>query len=284
MASKVEQCFFWEKHHMPTQFCGDVPSTFLTGPVYDRSQEKAAVAHHTPIKKTVSERNERLGKKKRDVSISSEKPLTKRGKASSDLFETINKANAFFFNSDYVKALPAYEDVLKIDPSHFTALYRQSVCSWKLGSLPEAIKGLNDLLKHDPSDAEAWATRGAILIQLYQYDKALSDLKRSVSLNNSPDFIEHILLPYSYYSLREIQKLANENLPQDPQPISETDLYLLRGLFLGSQKNYCSAIEALAYAAVTPTNSLAIAILETMTKSASNFTKAKLEQDLASLS
>lgn len=56
------------------------------------------------------------------------------------------------------------------------ALYRQ-------GNYDEAIKAYDEVIKLDPTDADAWCNKGTALYHLGKYDEAIIALDESIRLN-----------------------------------------------------------------------------------------------------
>lgn len=179
---------------------------------------------------------------------------------SNDLLEL---ADSYLKQRDYLAALKFYE-LSKNDPAHFQkALYRKSKCCWMLGRLVEAKECLDSLLKFYPDDAQAWARRGAILIQQHEYPEALANLKHGFALSKNPQhLVEYTVLFDCYDSFANatdttafhLQHISYD-LKGNPL-VSEDDLHLLRGIFFASRQNYTSALKELSFADQKPSNSL----------------------------
>jgi len=259
----------------PNDFSGDAPLPSLRGPINFQTvfASNASVKVYTePTQPCSIAKTEAVGEralsKKRAASASSQTPMVRtRGKHSLPPGDRLAaEANNSFVNKDYNSALDLYEKVLMSEPQHETALLRRSMCYWRLGRLKEAITCLDHLLNIYPANANAWAKRGAILIQQHQYPEALAALTKSAALDTTPFFIEYILLLDCYFSFEQVQSEAyfylhhiyynNEGNPL----LAEADLHLLRGIFYASVQRYRPALQEFSIAAVTSEKSLAIRI------------------------
>ncbi|MBS0648927.1 MAG: hypothetical protein JSS10_06875 [Verrucomicrobia bacterium] len=172
-------------------------------------------------------------------------------------FGSLIQANGLFHLKCYVEAYSKYETVLGQDPYHLTALYRHSVGFWKRGFVNQALATLKQLLSKYPQDAEAWATKGAILIQQSQEKAALIDLKKSVSLDPSLEFIQHVLLKNCSYAFRQIpeNETAYSSLPE------QEDQALFKALRFASQNKYRPAVQALSNTDISDPESLSSKVL-----------------------
>jgi len=240
-------------------------------PKYTNSQEQAGYPGEDKSKALGTQH---LGSKKRSAPQSPDKPaaIEKENFHLSCPINWSDSAQALFCERDYKSALEIYEKILSDnDPTHHKiALYKKSICCWKLGDLKKAKETLDDLLHFFPQYPEGWAKRGAVLIQMHQYPEALSDLKKGVALCSTSTFLEFVLLLDCYHSFEQVKDTASFYLQHpsfdfDGKPLlSQEDVYLLRGIFFASQKDFSSACTALSLAWQTSSNSLAIKILATL--------------------
>ena len=217
-----------------------------------------------------------LESKKRSAPQSPDKPaaIEQKKKSPSYLIDWRDSAQNFFCEGDYKSALELYENILSDNgpANHKIALYKKSICYWKLGDLKKAKETLDYLLQLFPQYPEGWAKRGAVLIQMQQYPEALSDLKKSFALCQTPSFLEYVLLLDCYHSFQQIKDIASFYLQHpsfdfDGKPLlSQEDYYFLRGIFFASQKNFSSARTELSLGCQTSSNNLAIKILEIVEK------------------
>lgn len=77
----------------------------------------------------------------------------------------LNIAYGLSANGSYEEAIEAYDKVLEIDPSDYTALINKghALEFWVLDLYNEALEITNEILEENPDDALAWQGKGAAL-------------------------------------------------------------------------------------------------------------------------
>jgi tetratricopeptide (TPR) repeat protein len=263
----------------PSHLTGEEPSPFFHNPLeFHRIHPLQAAPAYTSSQRQIPLPGEgktkvvgaqHLGGRKRAVSHLSNLPAVESKKPAA-VHENgmMDQAEALFNKRDYPCALKAYEVILQHEPKNQAALYRKSRCCWMLGYLKEAKECLDYLLLLYPKYAQAWARRGALLIQQQKYPEALADLRQGFALVKIPGiFVEYAILLDCYDSFANTTDTtafhlqhASYDFQGNPQ-ISQDDLHLLRGIFFASYQNYHSAIHELSLAAEGSSNLLAQEIL-----------------------
>lgn len=259
-----------------SDFTGKKPTLFFQLPIFEfDSFEPAPNDRGSPRQvtlrgedKTTLIGRKRLGNKKR-AAADPQLATNTRKRLSIHSNNLIERADSYLRLRQYQNALSFYDSIIsKNDPNNLQiALYRKSKCCWMLGHLNDARNCLDHLLELYPNDAEAWARRGAILIQQHEYPEALDNLKRSFVLSKaSPFFVEYTILFDCYDSFANATdapafQQVSDDLQGTPR-VSEDDLHLLRGIFFASRQNYTSALEELSIPAQKPFNRLAAQTLE----------------------
>ena len=112
--------------------------------------------------------------------------------------ETINtakaKANSLFKSEKYEEAINEYTKLLEFDPENknFIAiiLTNRALCLKKQGKNMEALKDVDEAIKHNPNYATAYIRRALIYEEFKMFDDAKSDLSKAKELDQSNTKIE----------------------------------------------------------------------------------------------
>ena len=89
-----------------------------------------------------------------------------------------------YMDSDYDRAIEAFTAALKIDPTigNFggSAYRYRSDCYFEKGDLNNALKDINQAIKHNPYDPYLYQSRAYIYRDKKDYNKALADIKKAM--------------------------------------------------------------------------------------------------------
>ena len=77
-----------------------------------------------------------------------------------------------------------YEEVLKLNPTHFDALLLSGTVSAQTKQLDKALKLFNDASKVDPTNAYVYNNRGNVLKELKRLEEALSSYDKAIELKS----------------------------------------------------------------------------------------------------
>ncbi|WP_019503036.1 tetratricopeptide repeat protein [Pseudanabaena sp. PCC 6802] len=86
-----------------------------------------------------------------------------------------------------------YQQILQLQPQHFTSLHMLGVLALQAGQLETGISWIKKAVAVDPTNAEAHSNLGNALSELERHDEAISHYERAIALN--PDFAD------AYYNL-----------------------------------------------------------------------------------
>ncbi|MEI8005678.1 MAG: tetratricopeptide repeat protein [Bacteroidota bacterium] len=96
-----------------------------------------------------------------------------------------NQGNDFFQRGEADKALAAYNEALKLCPGYIKALNNRGIVeASSFQKFREAIADFNEVIRLDPSNADAWLGRGSCLFQLNVKDSACRDWVKASELGN----------------------------------------------------------------------------------------------------
>lgn len=83
----------------------------------------------------------------------------------------------------YEEAIEVLDEALKNNPKYFNALYNKGVSLIRLGRFIEAVDILDEVLKIDKNDIDTLCHKGAALANLGKYQKALDMFDEALKLN-----------------------------------------------------------------------------------------------------
>ena len=96
-----------------------------------------------------------------------------------------NQGNEFFKGGEPGKALKAYNEALKLSPGYIKALNNRGILkASSFQKFREAIADFNEVIRLDPSNADAYLGRGSCLFQLNVKDSACTDWSKASELGN----------------------------------------------------------------------------------------------------
>lgn len=134
----------------------------------------------------------------------------------SQLTERLEQAENFRQNAQYIKALQAYSDVLKIDSLHDEALHKRVRCLMSLGNYQQGIAECKRLIERDTTDVAAWRMQGICQYRLQEDGFAFVALSKAYELD-----------PDDYGTIEALSSLLNKAKEYD-ECIRITDQYRLK--------------------------------------------------------
>ena len=98
------------------------------------------------------------------------------------------KADALYFTGAFDKSIEHLDACLDVEPSHIPCLLRRAEMHIHLRQYPEAFERLNDVLKKDDFNHEAYWMKGKIYSELGNLKNAKSSFQTAVEVE--PDFFD----------------------------------------------------------------------------------------------
>ena len=92
-------------------------------------------------------------------------------------------ANKFFEDGQYEQALKEYELALQEVPNHVHALRGKARTLMQLNRLDEALQVFNVAIAYEPNFAGTYANRGILYDRMGQYQHAVDDYDRALSMD-----------------------------------------------------------------------------------------------------
>jgi tetratricopeptide (TPR) repeat protein len=135
------------------------------------------------------------------------KKAIERAPAAADLY--YQYGHALWAGKKNDDALAAYQQALRLNPYDYRA-------NWEAGRIvltqnpAEAVRLVNEALKLDTDLPEAWKIRGQALVALHRPQEAISDLKKSISLDPQ-DSSTHFQLARAYRQAGLLNEASQED-------------------------------------------------------------------------
>ncbi len=123
-----------------------------------------------------SANNERRDAIKRDVARNSENFSAVRA---------MESGNDFFFRKNYMQALSAYDEAVKLNPQFVEAYNNRGIVKYELGQFAAAIEDYTTAISLKPNFADALNNRGNAYAALNQFQNAAQDLQAALKFNDN---------------------------------------------------------------------------------------------------
>ncbi len=124
------------------------------------------------------------------------------------------RAEQFFADSEYQRALEKYEDALRENPHHVFAIRGKARTLLQLNRFDEALAQYDKVIAMQPDIGVNYANRGILFDRIGEYEKAIADydkaLKLDPELNEGPHWLTRFL----------------RNQPEKPPTIGDRAEYL----------------------------------------------------------
>lgn len=85
--------------------------------------------------------------------------------------------------SNYLKAIDAYQNSTRILDSNFDSWYNLGISYERLGNMPEAMKAYRNTLKHEPEAEGAWNNIGVYFFNNEEFEKARVNFRKVIEIN-----------------------------------------------------------------------------------------------------
>ena len=92
------------------------------------------------------------------------------------------RGNYKYQEKDFTGAINDYEKAIKIDNKNFLTHFKKALAQEDIGEIDKAINSYNISIKLNPNYSNAYTNRGILKFQKKNYEGALSDLNKSIGL------------------------------------------------------------------------------------------------------
>ena len=97
--------------------------------------------------------------------------------------EWLDEGNALAMQGNYIEAVQAYNEAIKIDPEYAAAWNNKGLALDEMGEYEEAILAYEEALKLDPEYADAWYNKGNALYSQGEYQEAIEAYDEAIKLH-----------------------------------------------------------------------------------------------------
>lgn len=159
----------------------------------------------------------------------------------------------YMTNGDYAEAVEAFDSALSyckgtIGETELDICYYKAAAQYASGDLEGAMATYDALIAYDKKDADAYYTRGCLLLQLGEMDKALDDFTNAVAYNaDDYELYINIYKNLSAYNLTEqgeeyINQAFDIKGDEAEHLTYRGELYLLLGEYANAQAELEAAL------------------------------------------
>ncbi len=103
------------------------------------------------------------------------------------------RAEQFFADDEYERALAQYEEALENNPQHIHAMRGKARALLQLNRLEEALEQYENVIARQPDLGANYANRGILFDRMGNYEKAIADYDRALELDPELDEGPHWL-------------------------------------------------------------------------------------------
>jgi len=134
----------------------------------------------------------------------------------------------YFRNGEYEKAIDAYTEYLRLEPTHIKSLYNRGRAYEELGKHAEALEDFNKVLKEDPQNANALLSLTSdYYYRLQDYENTVFYAKKVLKVEESA--MAHTLMGKAHQKLGDLEEAIaayNNAISVDKE---YADAYISRG-------------------------------------------------------
>lgn len=119
--------------------------------------------------------------------------------------DELDKADQFYNQQEYDKAIVAYNEYLEMQPADKIAIYNRGRAYEELGEYDEALKDFKKVIKMDPNNVNAHLSYGKYYFRDKDYENAAFQFEKAFKINTSSTR-SATLLARALHKAGEVQK------------------------------------------------------------------------------
>ena len=96
-----------------------------------------------------------------------------------------NRGNAYTANGDFDRAIPDFDQSIKLDPTNAKPFSNRGAAYLRKGEYDLALKSLDQAIKLNPKYGRAFVNRAGIYLKKHEYDRAARDYDEAIRLEPS---------------------------------------------------------------------------------------------------
>jgi tetratricopeptide (TPR) repeat protein len=98
-------------------------------------------------------------------------------------FAFYRRGNAYYEKRDYDRAIVDYDQAIRLNPSHASALSNRGAAYARKGDYDRAIENYDEAIRLNPGHADAFSNRGVAYARKGDYDRAIENYDEAIRLN-----------------------------------------------------------------------------------------------------
>src|SRR5215475_8264986 len=98
-------------------------------------------------------------------------------------FAFYRRGNAYSEKGDYDRAIPDYDQAIRLNPSHANTFSNRGVAYARKGDYDRAILDYSEAIRLNPNHADAFSNRGVAYARKGDYDQAIQNYDEAIRLN-----------------------------------------------------------------------------------------------------
>ncbi len=103
-----------------------------------------------------------------------------------DNWTWVEKANSYYSQRKWDKAINAFEEAIKLDPKNAVYWQSKGTALYNQGKYDEAVKAFEEAIKLDPKNEDYWQFKGWALNNQGKYDEAIKAYDEAIKLDPKP--------------------------------------------------------------------------------------------------
>ena len=160
--------------------------------------------------------------------------------------EESNNGDKFFKKGEYQKAVAAYTEYLRLEPTHIKSLYNRGRAYEELGEPEKALQDFKKVIKEDPLNVNAHLSiTNDFYHRLNDYENTIFYADKTLKLNEK-NAVAHTLKGKAFQKLGKLQEaMAAYNAALSVND-EYADAYVSRGLLkihMGQKSRACSDLK-----------------------------------------
>jgi tetratricopeptide (TPR) repeat protein len=137
------------------------------------------------VKKLFGDKKEVTEIKKSEPKVPEESTNTKLTDPNYNRNKHFKKGVSLMADERMEEAARAFEDALRVDPTHVPSLLKLGYTRFHMNDLSGAMEAYNKVHEIDVTNAEAWNLKGLIYYRQKNYDKALDSVEKAIDSNSA---------------------------------------------------------------------------------------------------
>ena len=137
------------------------------------------------MKKLFGDKKEVTEIKKSEPKVPEESANTKLTDPNYNRNKHFKKGVSLMADEKMEEAARAFEDALRVDPTHVPSLLKLGYTRFHMNDLSGAMEAYNKVHEIDVTNAEAWNLKGLIYYRQKNYDKALDCVEKAIDSNST---------------------------------------------------------------------------------------------------